>query len=255
MTPFNWTCNYCGQHTTITNPNYGNSKFVLEPSTSEHERLALEYEATACPNEDCKKLTLTLRLQKWRYNGAGTVRVFGTVVEEWNLLPRSRAKPLPSYIPQAIVQDYTEACLICADSPKASATLSRRCLQGIVRDFWELPQSKRGKLHIELEAIKERVDPDTWGAIDAIRSVGNIGAHMEKDIDVIVDVDAGEAELLIELIEMLIADWYVQREKRRERTQKAVELAEKKKAERKPPKPSSDETNLAAKDDPKDTAQ
>jgi hypothetical protein len=34
---------------------------------------------------------------------------------------------------------------------------------------------------------------------------------MEKDINLIVDVDEGEAQELIKLIELLIDDWYVAR--------------------------------------------
>lgn len=49
-------------------------------------------------------------------------------------------------------------------------------------------------------------------AIDAVCKVGNIGAHMEKDIDLIVDVDPNEAELLINLIETRFQYWYVNRE-------------------------------------------
>ena len=41
------------------------------------------------------------------------------------------------------------------------------------------------------------MDADAWGAIEAVRSVGNIGAHMENDINVIVDVEPEEAKLLI----------------------------------------------------------
>ena len=63
----------------------------------------------------------------------------------------------------------------------------------------------------EIEAIEDKVDPLTWKAIDAVRSVGNIGAHMEKDINVIVDVDPDEAAQLISLIEILIKDWYITR--------------------------------------------
>ena len=37
----------------------------------------------------------------------------------------------------------------------------------------------------------------------AVRKVGNIGAHMEKDINVIVDVDPDEAQHLIGLITFL----------------------------------------------------
>lgn len=57
----------------------------------------------------------------------------------------------------------------------------------------------------------------TWDSIEAVRKIGNIGAHMEKDINVIVDVDPEEAGLLIGLIESLIDDWYVTRHQRAER--------------------------------------
>jgi hypothetical protein len=40
---------------------------------------------------------------------------------------------------------------------------------------------------------------------------------MEKDIDLIVPVDPGEAQALIELIEMLFDEWYVARHRRQER--------------------------------------
>ena len=38
--------------------------------------------------------------------------------------------PLPKEVPDNFANDYKEACLILADSPKASAALSRRCLPG-----------------------------------------------------------------------------------------------------------------------------
>ncbi|MEI8253036.1 MAG: hypothetical protein WCG25_04765 [bacterium] len=50
-------------------------------------------------------------------------------LDSWQLLPVSEAKVLPDYIPDPIKQDYYEACRIRDLSPKASATLSRRCLQ------------------------------------------------------------------------------------------------------------------------------
>jgi len=115
--------------------------------------------------------------------------------------------------------------LIKEHSPKASATLSRRCLQGIIRDFWGV---KPGRLVDEIEAIKEKTDGLTWEAIDAVRKVGNIGAHMEKDINLIVNVDTNEAELLISLIETLFQDWYVSREEKRKRLERIVGIGSKK---------------------------
>ena len=61
------------------------------------------------------------------------------------------------------------------------------------------------------------VQADTVEAIDHVRAIGNIGAHMEADINVIIDVDPDEAQKLIELTELLFDEWYVARERRRQR--------------------------------------
>ena len=37
---------------------------------------------------------------------------------------------------------------------------------------------------------------------------------MEKDADLIVDIDPGEADKLIKLIELLMKEWYINREER-----------------------------------------
>ena len=145
-------------------------------------------------------------------------------------MPESEARVLPDYIPAPIQEDYYETCRIRDLSPKASATLARRCLQGMIRDFWGI---KKTRLKDEIDDLEEKVDPDVWASIDAVRSVGNIGAHMEKDINVIVDVESGEAQLLIGLIEQLVDDWYVVRENRRKRTEALKELAAEKEAQKK----------------------
>jgi hypothetical protein len=73
-----------------------------------------------------------------------------------------------------------------------------------------------------MTAAGQAVHADTVEAIDAVRGIGNIGAHMEKDIDVIVDIDPAEAAALIGLTEMLLREWYVARH---DRTQRLKELA------------------------------
>ena len=122
--------------------------------------------------------------------------------------PISNAKQFPNYIPEAIREDYEEAYAIVNLSPKASATLSRRCLQGMIRDFWNI---NKPKLFDAINELKDKVTPSQWKAIDAIRSIGNIGAHMEKDINTIIDVDPDEAEKLLKLIELLVDKWYITR--------------------------------------------
>ena len=90
----------------------------------------------------------------------------------------------------------------------------------MIRDFWSV---SKGRLVDEIDAIKDKIDELAWKAIDGLRKIGNIGAHMEKDINVIVDVDPNEAKLLIGLIETLVDDWYVTRHERQLRMEKLVD--------------------------------
>jgi hypothetical protein len=53
---------------------------------------------------------------------------------------------------------------------------------------------------------------------------------MEKDINVIVDVEPEEAQKLVELIELLVKDWYVNRYQRQERLKGIVAVSEAKEA-------------------------
>ncbi len=225
MNDFNWTCPHCERAVTITEHRFSSDRHTLYITNSDGRR-SLITRYIVCPNPDCQKFTLTASLHESKA-GQHNEQV-GTQLEHWNLIPESRAKQFPSYISDALLQDYREACLIRDTSPKASATLARRCLQGIIRDFWAV---KPGRLVDEIDAIKDKIDPLTWDAIDALRKLGNIGAHMEKDINLIVDVDPNEAELLIDLVETLFKDWYVQREERKARMGSLIAAA----ASKKPP--------------------
>ena len=80
----------------------------------------------------------------------------------------------------------------------------------------------------EIEAIKDKVDKNIWKAIDSVRKIGNIGAHMEKDINQIIDVDENEAETLIKLIEFLIYQWYIVTHDREEMLKEVVSISDKK---------------------------
>jgi len=216
---FSWRCPYCKHHATITDDNYsvGDHRFSMR---NKDGSLQLHSVVIVCPNRECMEYTISAELRPYHYQ-AGQY-TFGDVLGTWSLRPASQAMTLPGYVPAPIVQDYTEACAIRGLSPKASATLSRRCLQGMIRDFFGVSKSR---LVDEIEAIRDKVSPTTWESIDAVRTIGNIGAHMEKDINIIVDVEAQEAGLLIELIESLIEDWYVARDAQEKRAARIKEVA------------------------------
>jgi hypothetical protein len=201
------------------------------------ERMILHREAIVCANDACRELSLSVKLAEGRvdYGGSRPVVRIGKTIGEWRLLPPSFAKPQPDYVPAPLSDDYYEACAIRDLSPKASATLTRRCLQGMIRDFCGI---SRRRLVDEIEELRTQVDQgnaprgvqhDTVDAIDHVRGIGNIGAHMEADINVIVDVDPNEAQKLIELVELLFKEWYVARHERQQRLAGIGMVAEEKK--------------------------
>lgn len=227
MADFNWDCPHCERAVTISGDRSSTKSHVLDIDNSVG-RYSLISTFVVCPNQECRKFALTAELfeSQWLY-GPCAKEILGNKLHHWNLIPQSVSKIFPDYVPKPIRDDYREACLIRDLSPKASATLSRRCLQGIVRDFWNVVP---GNLIKEIEQIKDRVDPLTWNAIDAVRTLGNIGAHMEKDINLIVDVDPEEATMLIGLVETLIKEWYVARAEREARMNAVIAAASGKKA-------------------------
>ena len=128
--------------------------------------------------------------------------------EQVDIYPRFTCVHFPGYVPVAIRNDYEEACAILDLSPKASSTLLRRCLQGMIRDFWSI---QKGRLCDEIAELQGKISPTQWKAIDGVRKIGNIGAHMEKDVNLIIDVTRDEADKLRKLIELLMSKWYISR--------------------------------------------
>lgn len=157
----------------------------------------LHVEIFRCPNENCGKETIIAHGRNGYIDGQ-TVYVF----------PPSTGQKFPEYIPKAIRNDYEEACAILQKSPKAAATLARRCLQGMIRDFWKI---QKPRLVDEISELQGKIPAAQWAAIDSMRRLGNIGAHMEKDVNLIIDIDPNEALNLLHLIELLMKNWYINR--------------------------------------------
>lgn len=230
-----YSCPYCHEHSTLDSDDRFSKWVGFEMEESNLGEVGMTLSAKVCPNIDCRRIKLTAFLTAAERDRYDSLKYANKLHGVWPLMPESDAKVLPDYVPVAIREDYLEACRIRDLSPKASATLSRRCLQGMIRDFWGV--AKR-TLKDEIDELQGKVTPEEWDSIDAVRSVGNIGAHMERDINVIVDVDPKEAQLLISLIEQLIDEWYVARESRKKRMADIKQLAaDKVQAKNAPPQP------------------
>lgn len=116
---------------------------------------------------------------------------------------------LPTIIPDKYANDYKKACLVLPDSEEASAALSRRCLQALLRDEAKV---KHSDLSNEIQQVIDsgKLPSHLSENIDAIRNVGNFAAHPIKSEKTgeVVDVEPGEAGWLLDVLEGLF-DFYI----------------------------------------------
>lgn len=170
----------------------------------------------ACPS--CKRMNLFLvngvpywgdRFAVSKYSpkvkGAGIEKVLA-------IHPFSVTRPpCPSEVPLDIASDYKEACLVLPFSAKASAALSRRCLQNLLRQAAKVKPSDLSK---EIQEIIDsgKLPTQLSDSIDAIRNIGNFAVHpvKSKSTSEIVDVEPEEAEWNLDVLELLFDFYYVQ---------------------------------------------
>lgn len=125
--------------------------------------------------------------------------------------------PAPAdVVSKGIAEDYNEACQVLELSPKASAALSRRCLQHVLREKGGI---KSGNLGAEIDQVLSTLPSHLAEAVDAIRNIGNFAAHPSKSSasGEIVDVEEGEAEWCLDVLEQLFDFYYVQPKKTADR--------------------------------------
>jgi len=124
--------------------------------------------------------------------------------------PRTGSRPQAhADVTKEIAEDFNEACLVLEDSPKASAALSRRCLQHLLREKGGVTP---GNLGPEIDQVMQNLPSHLSEAIDAIRNIGNFAAHPSKSTasDTILPVEPGEAEWSLDVLEQLFDFYYVQ---------------------------------------------
>jgi hypothetical protein len=149
-----------------------------------------------------------IRSTSWLSNGTPG----GEIKEAHLFRPRGSSRPpCPPQVSPNIAEDYKEACLVLPDSAKASAALSRRCLQNVLR---EKAGVKPGNLVDEIQQVIDsgKLPSHLSESIDAIRNIGNFSAHPVKSkvTGEIVPIEPHEAEWNLDVLESLFDFYYVQ---------------------------------------------
>ena len=151
-----------------------------------------------CPS--CKRAII--RLNAYR----GNFLIQNTLAYPSKPEVRSAAKE----VPQDLAEDFNEASAVIGDSTKASAALSRRCVQQLLR----LQGYSQHDLAKQIDAaLASKTLPSSLALnLDAIRNIGNFAAHPIKDTNsgAIVPVEPEEAEWNLDVLEGLFDFYYVQ---------------------------------------------
>jgi phage FluMu protein Com len=157
-----------------------------------------------CPQ--CNHVIITVEFGKFVPKDDGKAFVAENEFVVW---PRQTTRPVPPEVPSHIASDYTEAVEVLNISPKASAALSRRCLQAVLR---EAGNANQHNLVDQIKAVTPTLPSYIAENVDAIRNIGNFAAHPGKDkaSGEIIDVEPGEAEWNLDVLDMLFDFYYVQ---------------------------------------------
>lgn len=183
-----------------------------------------------CP--ECEDLIIKMDTGTFEVDGAGSESLSNIEKKEF-LYPKFFTRNVEMEVPDKYKTDYLEACAVLNISPKASAAMSRRILQNILREELKISHPSLAK---EIDEFLHRKDVPTYlgEAVDAIRNIGNFAAHPLKDTNTgeVIEVEAGEAEWLLDVNESLFDFVFVQPKRLEERKKK---LNEKLKTIGKPP--------------------
>lgn len=207
-----WQCPYCGLQTDLSSVKMQRAVVMMEAADEgAPTSKALVLEMAVCPNTYCRETQAGVNM--YTVSG-GNVQSGDPPTKSWNLIPSFSGRGMPEYVPADVRDEYEQACAIRDASPNASATLARRCLQAMIRDFWGI---RENFLSNAIDALREKMDEETFEAIDAVRSAGKLRQAMEKGTNLIHDSAPEDAALLIGLIDYLVEEWYVSRDTRKQR--------------------------------------
>jgi len=161
----------------------------------------LDIESGSCPH--CARLIV----RGVFVTSGGQHTVTEQRVEFW---PSRRQRRVAPEIPDEYADDFVEAAAVLPLSAKASAAVSRRLLQHTIR---EKAGIKKRNLDDEIQALTDSntLPADLGHDLDALRTLGNFAAHPIKSTNTgeVVDVEPGEAEWLVEVLEELLDFYFV----------------------------------------------
>src|SRR5882757_780753 len=90
--------------------------------------------------------------------------------------PQGASRPCSPEVPKTLASDFSEAVSVLPISPQASAALTRRCLQEVLRDYGGTT-AKDLVAQIQQVIDQGHISASLAEQLDAVRHIGNFAAH------------------------------------------------------------------------------
>jgi hypothetical protein len=196
----------CPQCNTGIHPSFTSSTFFsLTPKEGGTEGWTIRY--GQCP--ECRKAIIYLGSGTAARQQNGSIQITANLKERI-VEPLSGARPCPIEVPKDLANDFKEAATVISISPQASAALTRRSLQHLLRDY---AGTTKKDLAAQIdEVLANNTFPSSLGEqLDAVRNIGNFAAHPLKSTSTgeIIPVELEEAEWNLDVLEELFDHFFV----------------------------------------------
>ena len=186
-----WNCPWCGHDQMANRESWTSPAVSSKMGVGKYTGLRIAVNWTTCLNSKCGEVSVQACMEEVEVNRAVMGRHDSLTrkvrdLDRWHLWPKSRARPFPTYLPEGVRSSYEQACYCEEQAPAASATMARRALHEMLKDFCG---SKGKNLKEDIDTLKKQVAQgngpdgvlaDSVDRLHHLREMGNIGAHLER---------------------------------------------------------------------------
>jgi len=167
------SCPYCGIRFSLDgvsidycSPKFERVNFYSKKSSHDEGDKHYTIASHKCP--ECRKQIMWLHEVVFKEGDEGTLDT--EIVSTMLLFPKHPIKQIPDEVPEKLALDFREAYETLSISPKASAALSRRCLQNLIREEGIVEKT----LFAEIQQLlkKNKLPKYLADDLDSIRNVG-----------------------------------------------------------------------------------
>jgi hypothetical protein len=190
-------------------------KELIHAIDEKNSKIGWEASFANCPH--CGQAVIFLQSGMLGRNNQGGKFING-VRDRFLVWPMSSLRPCPSEVPTDVATDFKEASSVLSISPQASAALTRRTLQQILRDYGH---TKSKDLFDQIQEVIDagQVSSALADQLNAVRVIGNFAAHPLKSqvTGAILPVEPNEAEWNLDVLEDVFDHYFVKPAKVAER--------------------------------------